>query len=156
MSDDLERAIKALQGDAPAEPDAESTSKSKSQPANEPSAKAKKGREKRLHDRFRVNFSVAIRLSDGDVARARAVNLSLGGIYIEYGSPADEGREFDMLFDLPFDDAFRRVYARAKVVRSVVVGNKHVFGIAFTFTSFAKDTEKVLEKYLELREFKQH
>ena len=115
-----------------------------------------RGAEKRVHDRYKVNFSVHIRLSSGDLARATAVNLSRGGIYIEYGASADAGLEFDMLFDLPFDDDFRRVYARAKVVRSVVIGDKDVYGIAFVFTGFGKNTDQVLEKYLELRQLKQH
>ena len=122
----------------------------------QPQQGAHQGRENRVHVRFRVNFTVHIRLSDGDIAKANAVNLSQGGIYIEYGAPADEGLEFDMLFDLPFDDAFRRVYARVKVVRSVIIGGKDVFGIAFSFTGFGKNTEQVLEKYLELRQLKQH
>ena len=148
MSDDVKRAIEALQ-----KPDERV---SESAAASTDSPKAASDREKRLHTRFRVNFPVHIRLSDGDVARARAVNLSMGGIYIEYGSSADEGREFDMLFDLSFDDGFRRVFVRAKVVRSVIIGGKDVFGIAFSFTRFARDSEQVLEKYLHLRDLKQH
>ena len=115
-----------------------------------------RGAEKRVHHRYRVNFSVHIRLSSGDLAKATAVNLSQGGIYIEYGAPADAGLEFEMLFDLPFDDAFRRVSVRAKVVRSVVIGGKDVYGIAFAFTGFGKNTDQLLEKYLELRQLKQH
>jgi len=98
---------------------------------------------------------VYIRLSDGDVARARAVDLSQGGIYIEYGSPAEEGREFEMMFDLPFTLEFKRVYVKANVIRSVIIGGRDTFGIAFSFTEFARDTDQVLASYLELRGFKQ-
>lgn len=108
--------------------------------------------EKRQHARFRINVRVAIRLSDGDVAWAQGVDLSMGGIFIEYGSPAEVGKEFDMLFDLPFKKDFRRVFVRAKVVRSTIIGGKDVFGIAFSFGEFAKDTKKVLQEYIRLRE----
>ena len=110
--------------------------------------------EKRKHVRFRISLPVCIRLSNGDIARAHAVDISLGGIYIEYGAPADAGKVFEMLFDLPFDKDFKRVIVKAEVVRSIVIGGKDVFGIAFMFKEFGKDTEKVLEKYLELRELK--
>lgn len=114
----------------------------------------KNAEEKRKHARFRISLPVGIRLSDGDIARAQAVDVSMGGIYVEYGAPADAGRQFEMAFDLPFDKDFKRVHVRAEVVRSIVIGGKDVFGIAFIFKEFVKDTDKVLEKYLELRELK--
>jgi hypothetical protein len=60
-----------------------------------------------------------------------------------------------MMFDLPFTEDFRRVYARARVVRSVIIGDRDVFGIAFAFIAFGKDTEQVLDQYIELRERRQ-
>lgn len=108
--------------------------------------------EKRQHTRFRINVRVAIRLSDGDVAWGQGVDLSKGGIFIEYGSSADVGKEFEMMFDLPFKKDFKRVFVRAKVVRTNIIGGKDVFGIAFVFSEFAKDTKKVLEEYIRFRE----
>lgn len=110
--------------------------------------------EKRRHTRYRVSLPVHIRLSSGELARAKAVDISLGGVYIEYGAPAEEGKVFEMLFDLPFATDFQRVYVKSKVVRSVVIGGRHVYGIAFNFVEFARETDKVLEKYLELRGLK--
>jgi len=107
--------------------------------------------ESRQHQRFRVNLTVFIRLSNGDLARANAVDLSMGGIYIEYGAPADKDKVFEMAFDLPFKDDFRRVLVKAKIVRSVVIGSRNMYGLAFIFTEFAKETDQVLAKYLELR-----
>jgi len=109
-------------------------------------------RENRQHQRFRVNLTVFIRLSSGELARAHAVDLSMGGVYIEYGAPADKDKEFEMAFDLPFRDDFQRVLVKAKVVRSIVIGSRNVYGLAFIFTEFAKDTDQVLAKYLELRD----
>lgn len=106
---------------------------------------------KRQHQRFRVSLKVYIRLSDGDVTHAQAIDLSMGGIYIEYGAPADTNKEFEMAFDLPFTSDFRRVYVKARVVRSIVIGSRNIFGLAFVFSEFAKDTDKILEKYLEMR-----
>lgn len=111
--------------------------------------------EKRQHARFKINLRVAIRLSNGDVAWAQGVDLSKGGIFIEYGSPAEVGKEFEMLFDLPFKKDFKRVFVRARVVRSNIIGDKDVFGIAFIFSEFAKGTKNVLEDYLRLREQQQ-
>jgi c-di-GMP-binding flagellar brake protein YcgR len=113
------------------------------------------GKERRCHIRYRVSLPVHIRLSSGELAKATAVDISSGGIYVEYGASADEGRVFEMLFDLPFDHDFQRVYVKAEVVRSVVIGNRHVYGIAFNFVEFARGTDKVLKKYLELRGLKQ-
>ena len=84
-------------------------------------------------------------------SRANAVDLSMGGIYIEYGASADKDKVFEMAFDLPFKDDFRRVLVKAKIVRSVVIGSRNMYGLAFLFTEFAKDTDQVLAKYIELR-----
>ena len=107
--------------------------------------------ENRQHQRFRVNLTVFIRLSSGELARATAVDLSMGGIYIEYGAAADKDKVFEMAFDLSFKDDFRRVLVKAKIVRSVVIGSRNMYGLAFIFTEFAKETDQVLAKYLELR-----
>ena len=113
------------------------------------------GSERRLHTRYRVCLPVHIKLSSGELAKATAVDVSSGGIYVEYGASADEGKVFEMLFELPFDHDFQRVYVKAQVVRSFVIGNRDVYGIAFSFVEFARDTDKVLKKYLELRSLKQ-
>lgn len=107
--------------------------------------------ENRQHQRFKVSLTVFIRLSSGELARAHAVDLSMGGVYIEYGAPADKDKEFEMAFDLPFKDSFQRVLVKAKVVRSIVIGSRNMYGLAFIFTEFAKDSENVLAKYLDLR-----
>ena len=116
---------------------------------------AREGHERRMHVRYRINMPVYIKLSSGELAKATAVDISSGGIYIEYGASADEGKIFEMLFDLSFDTEFQRVYVKARVVRSFVIGNRNVYGIAFSFVEFARDTEKVLKKFLELRSLKQ-
>ncbi|RDH81666.1 MAG: hypothetical protein DIZ80_16500 [endosymbiont of Galathealinum brachiosum] len=107
--------------------------------------------EQRSHERFRVSLKVFIRLSDGSIVHGQAVDLSMGGIYIEYGAPADEGKVFELAFDLPFTDEFKRVLVKARIVRSIVIGSRSLYGLAFVYTEFAKDTDKVLEKYLKLR-----
>lgn len=108
--------------------------------------------DKRAYRRFRISLKVFIRLSDGEIAQAQAVDLSMGGIYVEYGAPADVDKEFEMAFDLPFKTEFKRVLVKAKVVRSIVIGSRNVYGLAFVFTEFGKDAEQVLQKYIELRE----
>lgn len=112
------------------------------------------GRERRQHTRYRVSLPVQIKLSSGELAKAKAVDISVGGVYVEYGASADKGRIFEMLFDLPFTTDFKRVYVKAEVVRAVIIGGKDVYGIAFNFVEFGRDTDKVLEKYLELRGLK--
>ena len=107
--------------------------------------------DQRSHERFRVSLKVFIRLSDGAIVHAQAVDLSMGGVYIEYGAPADEGKIFELAFDLPFTTEFKRVLVKARVVRSIVIGSRSVYGLAFVYTEFAKDTDKVLEQYLKLR-----
>ncbi|MDQ1363943.1 MAG: PilZ protein, partial [Pseudomonadota bacterium] len=82
--------------------------------------------ENRRHTRYRVNLPVHIKLSTGEVARARAVDISTDSVYVEYGAPADEGKIFEMLFDLPFSSDFRRVYVKGKVVRAVIIGDRNV------------------------------
>lgn len=110
--------------------------------------------EKRRHTRYRVSLPVYIKLGSGELAKTRAVDISIGGVYVEYGSSAPLGKVFEMLFDLPFSTDFKRVYVRGEVVRAVIIGGKDVYGIAFNFVEFARDTEKVLDKYLELRALK--
>ncbi len=109
------------------------------------------GADQRIYERFRVSFKVLIRLSNGEVAHAHAVDLSMGGIYIEYGAPADAGAEFDIAFDLPFVDEFKRVLVKARVVRTVVIGSRDLFGMAFVFSEFGAEAQEVLSKYLKLR-----
>jgi len=108
-------------------------------------------KENRNHPRFRLKQGVTIRLSNGDFARAQGVNISIGGIFIEYGAPADEGLVFDLCFDLPLSKEIKRVLVKGKVVRSIFVGSKSSYGIAFRFESFAKDTEEVLQEYIDMR-----
>jgi hypothetical protein len=111
--------------------------------------------EKRRHTRYRVSLPVHIKLSSGAVAKAKAVDISVSGVYIEYGASAETGKVFDMRFDLPFADDFKQVLVRGEAIRSVVIGGKDVFGIAFNFIEFARETDKVLESYLDLRGIKQ-
>ena len=118
--------------------------------AEEPEA-SESWTDKRRHIRYRVSFKVFIRLSDGSVVNAQAVDLSMGGIYMEYGAAAEIDREFEIAFDLPFEKEFKRVFAKAKVVRSVVIGSRNTYGLAFIFTHFNDDSESILGKYLELR-----
>jgi len=107
-------------------------------------------KENREHLRFKVNFKVYIKLSDGDIVQARAIDLSMGGLFAEYGANADIGKEFDMAFDLPYGEESKRVFARAKVVRASVVAKRNAYCLAFIFTSFGKKTDKILENYIEL------
>lgn len=113
------------------------------------------GSDRRRNVRYRVSLPVHIRLTNGDIAKAKAVDISIGGVYVECAAAADNGKVFEMLFDLPFANEFKRVIVKAEVVRSVMIGGKDVYGIAFNFTEFARDTDKVLEKYLEMRALKQ-
>lgn len=106
---------------------------------------------KRIHERFKINFKAFIRLSDGSIAQAQAVDISMGGIYIEYGAPAEEGKVFDLAFDLPFSNEFKRVLVKARVVRSVVIGSRSLYGLAFVYTEFGNATDKILEQYMKLR-----
>ena len=108
-------------------------------------------REQRQYHRYKVSFKVFVRLSGGDIVTAQAVDLSMGGVYIEYGASADVDKEYDIAFDLALSGEFKRVIVKAKIVRSVVVASRNVYGLALVFTDFARNTDKVLEEYLELR-----
>ena len=138
-----------LEDAAPVENDESAEQAVDSEPAE--ASAAAPASESRQHQRFKVSLTVFIRLSSGELARAHAVDLSMGGIYIEYGAPADKDKVFEMAFDLPFKDDFRRVLVKAKIVRSIVIGNRNMYGLAFVFTEFAKDTDQVLAEYIELR-----
>jgi len=108
----------------------------------------------RAHERFRINVKALIRLSDGSVVHAQAVDISMGGIYLEYGAPADAGLVFEVAFDLPFTADFKRVIVKARVVRTVMIGSRSLYGLAFVFTEFVKDSEDILEQYMQLRKLK--
>ena len=112
----------------------------------------KGGREQRRSARFRINIGVMVRMSSGVVVKAQGKDLSKGGIYVEFEAPADVGDEFDMMFDVAFNDEIKRIFVKSHVTRSALIGGKDVYGIAFRFMSFAKETEEVLEKYLSYRE----
>lgn len=114
----------------------------------------KEGQEQRSSIRFRINMSVLVRLSGGDIVRTQGKNISKGGIYVEFEAGADKGDEFDIAFDLPFTDEIKRVTARGRVMRSALIGGKDVYGIGFLFVSFAGESESILDKYLGLREMR--
>ena len=91
-------------------------------------------------------------MSDGTVAHAQAIDISIGGAYIEYGAPADEGMVFELAFDLAFTKGFKRVLVKACVVRSIVIGGRGMYGLGFVFLEFHKETNKILEAYIKLRQ----
>jgi len=111
--------------------------------------------EQRSHPRFRINMSVFVRLSSGELVRAQGKNISKTGLYIEYGAAADVGNEFEMMFDVPLVDGMPRIYVRARVMRTTLIGDRDVYGMGFQFLNFSKDSEVSLDKYLDLRESKQ-
>jgi len=128
--------------------------KEKSQAEDVPqdeSQNATQASEQRIHERFRINSKAFIRLSDGGIVQGQAVDISMGGVYIEYGASADEGKVFELAFDLAFTHEFQRVLVKGRVVRCVVIGSRGLFGLAFVFTEFAKETDEILEKYIKLR-----
>ncbi len=120
---------------------------------NEASGTEDTGARKKAHrqKRVRVNFKVYIRLSAGDVTHAQALDLSQGGIYMEYGAAAEPGKIFHIAFDLPFENEFRRVFVKARVTRSVYIGARGSYGLAFAFTEFAHNTEKDLQAFISKR-----
>lgn len=113
-------------------------------------------RDKRQFRRIKVSFKVFIRLSEGGFVTAQAVDLSMGGVYIEYGASADVNKEYDLAFDLAFEEEFKRVLVKARIVRSVMVASRNLYGLALVFTEFTSDTDKVLGEYLDLRNSKGH
>lgn len=110
--------------------------------------------EHRKHERYHVNLKTYIRLSDGSVTHAQTIDISMGGAYLEYGAPAEEGKVFELAFDLVFMNEFKRVLVKACVVRSVVIGGRELFGLGFAFLAFHNDTDKILEEYIQLRQLK--
>lgn len=117
----------------------------------EASLKKNPVQEQRQYHRYKVSFKVFIRLSEGGFVTAQAVDLSMGGVYIEYGASADVNKEYDIAFDLPFAGEFKRVLVKAKIVRSVMIANRNVYGLALIFRDFANQTDAVLEAFLEQR-----
>jgi len=131
--------VEEVAGDQPTEEVAEVT------PENNPAV------EQRRYHRYKVSFKVFIRLTEGGFVTAQAVDLSMGGVYIEYGASADINKEYDIAFDLPFSEEFKRVLVKAKIVRSVMIANRGLYGLAFVFGDFVNQSESVLEDYLEQR-----
>ena len=121
------------------------------QEVNEILSEIKPAQEQRQYHRYKVSFKVFIRLTEGGFVTAQAVDLSMGGVYIEYGASADVNKEYDLAFDLPFSGEFKRVLVKAKIVRSVVIASRNVYGLACIFGDFAKQSESVLEAYLAQR-----
>ena len=109
---------------------------------------------KRLFRRTKVSFKVFIRLSEGGVVTAQAIDLSMGGVYVEYGASADVNKEYDLAFDLAFTEGFKRVLVKARIVRSVIIASRNLYGLALVFTEFVNGTDEVLEAYLDLRDSK--
>ncbi len=84
--------------------------------------------------------------------QAQTIDISMGGAYMEYGASAEEGKMFELAFDLAFMTTFKRVFVKACVVRSVVIGGRGLFGLGFVFVEFHNDTDKILEEYIESRQ----
>jgi len=78
----------------------------------------------------------------------------MGGIYVEYGAPADIDTVFSMAFDLQFAHEFKKILVKARVVRTIVIGSRNMYGMAFVFTELAEGAKEVLDKYLKLRGLK--
>ncbi len=131
---------------------AENTANSTQPEQPRSSSQGGKGKEQRAALRYRVNFKVYIRRGVGDVTYGQAHNLSMKGIYLDYDEPARSGKILHMAFDLPIRSEFRRIFARARVMRAVFSGKKEAYELALNFTEFAKDTEKYLSEYCRLRE----
>jgi len=115
---------------------------------SEPAPEDKPAQEQRQYHRYKVSFKVFIRLTEGGFVTAQAVDLSMGGVYIEYGASVEVNKEFDIAFDLPFKEEFKRVLVKAKIVRSIVIAGRDVYGLAMVF---ANDTDSVLKAYLVKR-----
>ena len=73
------------------------------------------------------------------------------GVYVEYGTSAEEGKEFDLMFELLIKGVFKRVMVKGRVVRSIMIAGRGVYGLAFVFKGFEKETDKVLKEYIEHR-----
>lgn len=116
--------------------------------------KSSRQKDNRRHQRYNVSFKVHIKLSSGEVVTGLAKNISRGGLYIEYGSPAEMGAELELMFNAALDNEIKQVFVRAKVVRCFAIAGRDVFGIAFVFLSLHKGSESVLDSYLH-RCFKQ-
>lgn len=115
----------------------------------------RRGSEHRRHPRYRLNLVVHIRLSSGELIKTMAVDISSTGVYVEYAASAEPGKVFPLVFDLSFANNFQRVYVKAEVVRSIMIGDRDVYGIAFRFVEFARDSNMVLKQYLEYRASRQ-
>lgn len=76
----------------------------------------------------------------------------MGGAYVEYGAPAEKGKVFELAFDLAFTKGFKRILVKACVARSIVIGGRGIYGLGFIFVEFHRDTDKVLEAYIKLRQ----
>jgi len=118
---------------------------------SDPKPEDKPAQEQRQYHRYKVSFKVYIRLTEGGFVTAQAVDLSMGGVYIEYGASAEVNKEFDIAFDLPIKEEFKRVLVKAKIVRSIVIAGRDVYGLAMVFGDFANDTDSVLKAYLVKR-----
>ncbi|MCW8955310.1 MAG: PilZ domain-containing protein [Gammaproteobacteria bacterium] len=105
-------------------------------------------KDNRRFQRYNVSFKVHIKLSSGEIVTGQAKNISKGGIYVEYGSSAEMGREFELMFAVMLNNDIEQVYARGKVVRCFAIAGRNVFGIAFVFLALHNDSEKVLDRYL--------
>ncbi len=106
------------------------------------------GKEKRQSERYNVSFKTHIKLSSGEIVTGLAKNISRGGICIEYGTSADIGLEFELMFDVATGNGIEQVLARGKVLRSVAVAGRNVFRIAFLFLALHQDSGDALERFL--------
>ena len=81
-----------------------------------------------------------------DMILCQTENLSASGMLIKTERRYDKGTKIDFEFSLP--DDIRPVSGIAEVVRQTMVGRDRVGGIGMRFLSFAGDSQRRFESYV--------
>lgn len=105
--------------------------------------------DKRNLTRISMDRPMLIKLSSGDIVKARLVNLSCGGLAFEYPASADIGTRLTVLFQLSADDDPINIQALGVVKHTYV--KKASFVIGLEFSEIANDKVDLIEEFIEMK-----
>ena len=104
--------------------------------------------EQRKHDRIFLDRAISIKLSNGQIAKARLVNLSTGGLGIVYPVPAEIGSTLGLHFQLPNkDNEPVTIHCKGIARHTHVHNNEYLSG--FEFSQISEEDRNIISQFVQ-------
>lgn len=103
--------------------------------------------EQRREIRVNMERSIVVKLSSGQVIRARLVNLSTGGLALRYPAPAEIGAQLDLQFQLPGSETPATLSIKGIVRHCHVHREDFITGIQFV--ELDEEVKIIISRFIE-------